>query len=152
MRWPPPTSRIGPLRMIQILLHLYGLGLETATYLVRELSCRPFRHRRAVAAFAGLTGTPFRSGECEQGISKIGNPRLRRMVMQLAWRWLRFQRPEQQRAQPLVRPTHRRRQGPHPQDHDRRNGPQASGGVVALCRERSIARGRPPHGGLRARQ
>ena len=91
MRWPPPTSRIGPLRMIQILLHLYGLGLETATYLVRELFCRPFRHRRAVAAFAGLTGTAFRSGEWEQGISKIGNPRLRRMVMQLAWRWLRFQ-------------------------------------------------------------
>ena len=86
MRWPPPTSRIGPLRMIQILLHLYGLGLETATYLVRELFCRPFRHRRAVAAFAGLTGTAFRSGEWEQGISKIGNPRLRRMVMQLAWR------------------------------------------------------------------
>jgi transposase len=40
-------------RMIQIPAHLYGLGLETATYLVRELFCRPFRHRRAVAAFAG---------------------------------------------------------------------------------------------------
>jgi transposase len=80
-------------RMIQILAHIYGLGLETATYLVRELFCRPFRHRRAVAAFAGLTGTPFRSGglEREQGISKSGNPRLRRMVIQLAWRWLRFQ-------------------------------------------------------------
>jgi transposase len=80
-------------RMIQILAYIYGLGLETATLLVRELFCRPFRDRRAVAAFAGLTGTPFRSGGMnrEQGISKSGNARVRRMVMQLAWRWLRFQ-------------------------------------------------------------
>ena len=80
-------------RMIQILAYIYGLGLETATLLVRELFCRRFHDRRAVAAFAGLTGTPFQSGgmKREQGISKSGNPRVRRMVMQLAWRWLRFQ-------------------------------------------------------------
>jgi transposase len=55
--------------------------------------CRRFRDRPAVASFAGLTGTPFRSG-CmarEQGIGKNGNARVRRIVMQLAWRWLRFQ-------------------------------------------------------------
>jgi len=80
-------------RMIKLLASIYGLGLETATLLVRELLCRPLRDRRAVAAFAGLAGTPFRSGgmEREQGISKSGNPRVRRIVMQLAWRWLRFQ-------------------------------------------------------------
>ena len=53
--------------------------------------CRRFRDRPAVASFAGLTGTPFRSG-CmarEQGIGKNGNARVRRIVMQLAW--LRFQ-------------------------------------------------------------
>jgi transposase len=79
--------------MIQLLATVVGLGLETATTLVREVLCRPFRDRRAVAAFAGLTGTPFRSGtmEREQGISKNGNPRVRRILMQLAWRWLRFQ-------------------------------------------------------------
>jgi transposase len=80
-------------RMIRTLAYFYGLGLETATVLVREVLCRPFRDRRAVAAFVGLTGTPFNSGgmEREQGISKNGNPRVRRILMQLAWRWLRFQ-------------------------------------------------------------
>jgi transposase len=80
-------------RMIQHLAQIVGLGLETATLLVREMFCRPFPDRRAVASFAGLTGTPFRSGslEREQGIGKNGNPRVRRIVMQLAWRWLRFQ-------------------------------------------------------------
>jgi transposase len=79
--------------MIQHLAQIVGLGLETATLLVREMFCRPFRDRRAVAGFAGLTGTPFHSGgmEREQGIGKNGNARVRRIVMQLAWRWLRFQ-------------------------------------------------------------
>ena len=80
-------------RMIQTLTHIYGLGLETATLLVRELLCRPFGDRRAIASFAGLAGTPFNSGGMarEQGIGKSGNPRVRRILLQLAWRWLRFQ-------------------------------------------------------------
>ena len=80
-------------RMIQHLARIVGLGLESATVLVREMFCRPFRDRRAVASFAGLTGTPFCSGgiEREQGIGKNGNARVRRIVIQLAWRWLRFQ-------------------------------------------------------------
>jgi transposase len=80
-------------RMIQLLAHIVGLGVETATVLVREMFCRSFRDRRALASFAGLTGTPFQSGgmEREQGISKNGNARVRRILMQLAWRWLRFQ-------------------------------------------------------------
>ena len=80
-------------RKIQLLAHFYGLGVETATTLVRELFCRSFRDRRALASFVGLTGTPFHSGgsEREQGIGKAGNARVRRIVMQLAWRWLRFQ-------------------------------------------------------------
>jgi hypothetical protein len=55
--------------------------------------CRSFADRRAIAGFVGLTGTPFNSGgsEREQGISKNGNPRVRRILLQLAWRWLRFQ-------------------------------------------------------------
>ncbi len=93
MRLPsvPPPDRAE--RMIQPLAGIHGLGLETATLLVRELFCRPLRDRRAVAAFVGLAGTPFQSGGMarEQGIGKTGNPRVRRVVMQLAWRWLRFQ-------------------------------------------------------------
>jgi transposase len=80
-------------RMIQILIRIVGLGAETATLLVRELFCRSFRDRRALANFVGLTGTPFRSGgmDREQGIGKNGNAHVRRIMMQLSWRWLRFQ-------------------------------------------------------------
>jgi transposase len=80
-------------RMIQLLTQIVGLGTETATLLVREMFCRPFRDRRAIAGYAGLTGTPFRSGgmEREQGLDRSGNARVRRILVQLAWRWLRFQ-------------------------------------------------------------
>ena len=80
-------------RRIQLLVRIVGLGVETATVLVHEMFSRQFGDRRRVASFAGLTGTPFRSGgtEREQGIGKNGNARVRRILMQLAWRWLRFQ-------------------------------------------------------------
>jgi transposase len=80
-------------RMIQVLVLIVGLGVETATALVHEVFSRQFRDRKALAAFVGLTGTPFNSGGStrEQGISKNGNPRVRRMITQLMWRWLRFQ-------------------------------------------------------------
>lgn len=80
-------------QQIQMLAALFGLGLATATGLVREVFCRTFRDRKAIASFVGLTGTPFSSGgtEREQGISKNGNPRIRRLLLQLAWRWQRMQ-------------------------------------------------------------
>jgi transposase len=80
-------------QQIQMLVRVFGRGLATATGLVREVFCRSFADRKAIAGFVGLTGTPFNSGgsEREQGISKNGNPRVRRILMQLAWRWLRFQ-------------------------------------------------------------
>jgi transposase len=80
-------------RMIRLLVALCGMGLETATRLVREVLCRPFRDRRGVAAFVGLTGTPFQTGdtEREQGVSKNGNQRVRCLMMQLTWRWLQHQ-------------------------------------------------------------
>lgn len=87
----PDPGRID--RMIQLLAHIVGLGVETATILVHEVFTRHFRDRRALAAFVGLTGTPFDSGKSqrEQGISKNGNPRVRRIITQLTWRWLMFQ-------------------------------------------------------------
>ncbi len=80
-------------RQIQMLAYLYSLGLGTATVLTHEVFCRLFRDRQAIAGFVGLAGTPFNSGgsEHEQGISKSGNPRVRRLLVQLAWRWLRLQ-------------------------------------------------------------
>jgi len=61
--------------------------------LAGEAFFRDFRNRRQVAAYAGLTPTPWKSGgiDTEQGISKAGNARLRRTMVQLAWFWLRNQ-------------------------------------------------------------
>jgi transposase len=80
-------------RMIQMLARLFGLGLETATVLAHEVFSRRFKDRRALGGFVGLTGTPYDSGgsKTEQGISKNGNPQVRRMLSQLAWRWVGHQ-------------------------------------------------------------
>ena len=80
-------------RMIQALARVVGVGVETATALVFQLFSRQFEDRRALAAFVGVTGAPYDSGESrtEQGIGKNGNPRVRRMLSQLAWRWLMHQ-------------------------------------------------------------
>jgi transposase len=80
-------------RMIRLLVAVVGLGVETATTLVHEVFSRTFRDRKAVAAFVGLTGTPYDSGgsKREQGMSKNGNPRVRRILTQLMWRWTKHQ-------------------------------------------------------------
>ncbi len=85
-------------RMIRDLVGLRGIGVESATLLVREAFCREFRNRQALGAYAGLTGTPFSSGKMEreqgkreQGISKDGNRRVRALIVELAWFWRRFQ-------------------------------------------------------------
>jgi len=75
------------------LARLGGIGNELATVLVREGLYRSFTNRKEVAAYAGLTPMPFASGERhrEQGISKAGNPLLRKAMLELAWLWLRYQ-------------------------------------------------------------
>ncbi|HET6520718.1 MAG TPA: IS110 family transposase, partial [Geminicoccaceae bacterium] len=79
--------------MIRKLAGLKGIGPELATLLAWEAFVRPFRNRRALAGYAGLTGTPFASGgrQREQGIGKAGNRRLRAALVELAWLWLRYQ-------------------------------------------------------------
>jgi transposase len=79
--------------LIRRLAGLKGIGPELATLLAWEAFVRPFRDRRALAAYAGLTGTPFDSGDRqrEQGIGKAGNRRLRAALVELAWLWLRYQ-------------------------------------------------------------
>jgi transposase len=76
-----------------VLLLIKGIGLETAQMLVHEVLSRTLRDRRAVARYAGLTGTPDESGSKrrEKGIGKAGNPRVRCGMIQLAWRFLMFQ-------------------------------------------------------------
>ena len=72
---------------------LVCVGRETAAVLVREVFCRGFGDRRSLAAFTGLAPSPYSSGRLhhEQGISKAGNPVVRARLVQLAWRWVRFQ-------------------------------------------------------------
>ena len=84
----------GPHPMIRLLARVIGVGLETAAMLVTEVMTRDLRDRRAVARYAGITGSPDESGakRREKGLSRAGNARVRRGTIQLAWRWLRFQK------------------------------------------------------------
>ena len=71
-----------------------GIGIETADMLVHEVFSRDLRDRRAVARYAGLTGAPDESGSRrrEKGLAKAGNARVRRGMIQLAWRFLIHQK------------------------------------------------------------
>jgi transposase len=71
-----------------------GIGIETADMLVREVLSRTLRDRRAVGRYAGLTGSPDESGSRrrEKGLTRAGNARVRRGLIQLAWRFLMFQK------------------------------------------------------------
>ena len=76
-----------------LLLKLKGLGPEFASLLWLESLFRSFGNRRQVAAYGGLAPSPWQSGgvERDQGISKSGNRRLRKTMIELAWFWLRHQ-------------------------------------------------------------
>lgn len=80
--------------MVRLLASIIGVGIETADMLVQEVLSRNMRDRRAVARYAGLTGSPDESGSKrrEKGLAKSGNARIRRGLIQLAWRFLRFQK------------------------------------------------------------
>ena len=84
----------GPHAMVRLLARVIGVGIETADMLVHEILSRKLRDRRAVARYAGLTGAPDESGSKrrEKGLAKAGNARVRRGMIQLAWRFLMFQK------------------------------------------------------------
>ena len=84
----------GPNAMVRLLAQVVGVGIETADMLVHEVLSRNLRDRRAVARYAGLTGAPDESGSRrrEKGLAKAGNARVRRGMIQLAWRFLLHQR------------------------------------------------------------
>jgi transposase len=80
--------------MVRLLARVVGVGIETADMLVHEVLSRDLRDRRAVARYAGLTGSPDESGASrrEQGLAKAGSARVRRGMIQLAWRFLLHQK------------------------------------------------------------
>ena len=78
--------------MVNLIARVFGIGIETADLLVHEILSRNLRDRRAVARYAGLTGSPDESGNRrrEKGLARAGNARVRRGMVQLAWRFLGF--------------------------------------------------------------
>lgn len=86
-----PAER--PHAMLRLVASVVGIGIETADLLTHEILSRDLRDRRAVARYAGLTGAPDESGKRrrEKGLARAGNARVRRAMIQLAWRFLRFQ-------------------------------------------------------------
>ena len=82
----------GPNAMVHLLARVIGVGIETADMLVHEVLSRNLRDRRAIARYAGLTGAPDESGKRrrEKGLARSGNARVRRGMIQLAWRFLMF--------------------------------------------------------------
>jgi transposase len=71
-----------------------GLGHETSDMLVNEVFWRNLRDQRAVSRYVGLTGSPDESGRRrrEKGLARTGNRRARHGMIQLAWRFLRYQK------------------------------------------------------------
>jgi transposase len=91
LKQDPPDR---PQAMVRLLARVVGIGLETADMLVHEILARPLRDRRAVARYGGLTGAPDESGakRREKGLARAGNARVRHGMIQLAWRFLMFQK------------------------------------------------------------
>jgi transposase len=80
--------------MLLMLAKVLGIGVETADMLVHEVLSRDLRDDKAVGRYAGMTGAPDESGSKrrEKGLARAGNARVRRGMIQLAWRWLMFQK------------------------------------------------------------
>ena len=87
-----PNEGLHP--MVRLLARVIGVGIETADMLVHEILSRNLRNQRAVARYAGLTGSADESGKRrrEKGLARAGNARVRRGMIQLAWRFLMFQK------------------------------------------------------------
>jgi transposase len=129
------APRTGPHAMVRLLASITGLGVETADMLVQEVLSRNLRDRRAVARYAGLTGSPDESGSKrrDKGLAKSGNARVRRGLIQLAWRFLGFlalpRVPEGERAGAVV--SRADRPGRAQDNHDRRPRQKAAHRLVA---------------------
>ena len=80
--------------MVLLLARVIGIGIETADMLVKEILSRNLRGRRAVARYGGLTGAPNESGSKrrEKGLARSGNARVRKGMIQLAWRFVQLQK------------------------------------------------------------
>jgi transposase len=83
----------GPAHLAAQLTQLRGLAARSATILAQELFSRALRNRRQVGALAGLVSAPYASGQrrADQGVTRSGLPAVRRIAVELAWAWVRYQ-------------------------------------------------------------
>lgn len=121
---PAVRGRIGHL------VQLKGVGQVGATRLVLELFWRDFANRRQVGSCVGLVPQPYDSGESrvDQGISKQGNRRVRALLIEMGWLWLRHQ-PESALSKWFAQRT----QGSGPNKRGKRIA------IVAVARKLAIA-------------
>ena len=90
LRQPPANAADADAHaMLKVLTRVVGIGVETADMLLHEVLMRNLRDRRAVARYGGMTGSPDESGarRREKGLARAGNARVRRGMLQLAWRF-----------------------------------------------------------------
>jgi transposase len=76
------------------LMQLRGLAEKSTLLFSAELfGTRTFQNPRQIGALAGFAPVPYRSDQCvqDQGIGKTGRGELRRVAIQIAWGWLRWQ-------------------------------------------------------------
>src|SRR6266404_5285410 len=80
-------------RKRQMLVALQGVGGTSAAILAREVFARPFANRRQLGSYLGLTPSAYDSGSTTrcQGISKAGNSFARRVMIEVAWLWRKYQ-------------------------------------------------------------
>lgn len=88
-----PAAEKGSHAMVRLIARVLGVGTETADMLVNEVLSRRWRDRKAIARYAGLTGSLDESGKRrrERGLARAGNARVRCGMIQFAWRFVRFQ-------------------------------------------------------------
>src|SRR5262245_7307796 len=101
-RWPAngsgqgrrrPVRATAPPSVAQRLAQLRGVAARSATILAQELFSRDLRNRRQVGALTGLVSAPYASGKTriDQGLMRSGLPAVRRIAVEIAWAWLRYQ-------------------------------------------------------------
>jgi len=83
----PAAGRIARLQQLR------GIGVGSASMLAKEVFMRDLRNRRQVGALSGLVAVPYQSGAAghDQGISRAGLRQVRRVIVELAWSWVRWQ-------------------------------------------------------------
>jgi transposase len=86
------TDRVA--QVAQQLCTLRGVAETSAAVFSAELfGTRTFANGRELGALTGLVPVPYRSDQRvqDQGISKAGRGELRRLAVQIAWGWVRWQ-------------------------------------------------------------